>query len=124
AHTARSISKRRRTSPGEPGGSAPGRPCEQEGQERDEEKPEEGSHVIGQRRGAGQSGLNAVNATKPILVSALLIAALADNLTDALSIHVFQESDRLDQRDALTGKITNVVSGTGQGSAHCFADSV
>ena len=53
------------------------------------------------------SGLNAVNATKPILVSALLIAALADNLIDALSIHVFQESERLEQKDALTGTITN-----------------
>jgi hypothetical protein len=53
------------------------------------------------------SGLNAADAAKPIIVSALLIAALADNLIDALSIHVFQESEQLDQTDALTGTISN-----------------
>lgn len=53
------------------------------------------------------SGLDAADAAKPIIVSALLITALADNLIDALSIHVFQESERLDQKDALTGTITN-----------------
>jgi VIT1/CCC1 family predicted Fe2+/Mn2+ transporter len=53
------------------------------------------------------SGLSAAGATRPIIVSALLIAALADNLIDALSIHVFQESERLEQKDALTGTITN-----------------
>jgi hypothetical protein len=37
-------------------------------------------------------GLDTVNATKPIIISTLPIAALADNLTDALSIHIFQES--------------------------------
>jgi VIT1/CCC1 family predicted Fe2+/Mn2+ transporter len=53
------------------------------------------------------SGLSAAHATKPIIVSALLIAAVADNLIDALSIHVFQESERLEPKDALTGTITN-----------------
>ena len=53
------------------------------------------------------SGLCAANATKPIIMSALLIAALADNLTDALSIHVYQESERLDQKDARTAALTN-----------------
>jgi VIT1/CCC1 family predicted Fe2+/Mn2+ transporter len=55
-------------------------------------------------------GLSAADATKPIIVSALLIAALADNLTDALSIHVFQESERLDEKDAFTGTIANFVT--------------
>ena len=53
------------------------------------------------------SGLSAAGATKPVIVSALLIAALADNLADTLSIHIFQESEQLDQKDALTGTITN-----------------
>lgn len=53
------------------------------------------------------SGLSAADATKPVIVSALLIAALADNLTDALSIHIFQESERLDEKDAFSGTITN-----------------
>jgi VIT1/CCC1 family predicted Fe2+/Mn2+ transporter len=53
------------------------------------------------------SGLTAADATKPVIVSALLIAALADNLTDALSVHIFQESEQLDEKDALTGTVTN-----------------
>lgn len=56
------------------------------------------------------SGLSAADATKPVIISALLIAALADNLTDALSIHIFQESAQLDQKDALTGTITNFLT--------------
>lgn len=56
------------------------------------------------------SGLSAADATKPVIVSALLIAALADNLTDALSIHIFQESEQLDQRDAFARTITNFVT--------------
>lgn len=56
------------------------------------------------------SGLCAVNATKPIIVSALLIAALADNLTDALSMHIFQESEQHNQKNAFTGTITNFVA--------------
>ena len=56
------------------------------------------------------SGLSAANATKPVIVSALLIAALADNLTDALSIHIFQESEQLDQKEAFTGTITNFLA--------------
>lgn len=56
------------------------------------------------------SGLCAVNASKPIIVSALLIAALADNLTDALSMHIFQESEQFNQKKAFTGTITNFVA--------------
>jgi VIT1/CCC1 family predicted Fe2+/Mn2+ transporter len=53
------------------------------------------------------SGLGAANAAKSIIVSALLIAALADNLTDALSVHIYQESERLEQKEALTATLTN-----------------
>jgi len=56
------------------------------------------------------SGLSAADATKAVIVSALLIAAFADNLTDALSSHIFQESEQLDQKDAFTGTITNFVT--------------
>jgi len=55
-------------------------------------------------------GLSAADATKPIIVSALLIAALADNLTDALSIHIFQESEALDDKDAFAGTLANFVA--------------
>jgi hypothetical protein len=56
------------------------------------------------------SGLGAADATKPIIVSALLIAALADNLTDSLSVHVLQESEQLAQKDAFIGTVTNFVT--------------
>ena len=55
-------------------------------------------------------GLSAANATKPVIVSALLIAALADNLTDALSIHIFQESEQRDQKEAFMGTLTNFLA--------------
>jgi len=41
------------------------------------------------------------------MVSALLIAALADNLTDSLSIHMYQESECLEQREVFVGTVTN-----------------
>jgi VIT1/CCC1 family predicted Fe2+/Mn2+ transporter len=56
------------------------------------------------------SGLSAADTTKPIVVTALLIAAVADNLTDALSVHTFQESEQLDRKDVVTGTITNFVA--------------
>lgn len=56
------------------------------------------------------SGLSVADATKPVIVTSLLIAAFADNLTDALSIHIFQESEQLDQKEAFTGTITNFLT--------------
>lgn len=56
------------------------------------------------------SGLSAADTTKPIIVSVLLIAALADNLTDALSMHIFQESEQLDKKNAFSVTITNFVT--------------
>jgi len=53
------------------------------------------------------TGLSAANTTRTVILTALLIAALADNLTDALSVHIFQESEQLDQTDAFTGTVTN-----------------
>lgn len=52
-------------------------------------------------------GLDAANASKVAIVSALLIAGLADNLTDSLSVHIYQESERLDPHDAFVGTLTN-----------------
>lgn len=56
------------------------------------------------------SGLDAAGATKSVAVSALLVAALADNLTDSLSIHIFQESEQLEQKEAFAGTVTNFVT--------------
>ncbi len=53
------------------------------------------------------AGLEAANAGKASLVSALLIAAVADNLTDSLSVHMYQESERFEQKDAFVGTLTN-----------------
>ena len=55
-------------------------------------------------------GLGAANASRPLIVSALLIAAVADNLTDALSIHVFQESEHLGAKEVFAGTATNFVA--------------
>lgn len=53
------------------------------------------------------TGLDAVGAAKKTIVSALLIAALADNLTDSLSVHIYQESEHLPQREAFRGTLSN-----------------
>lgn len=44
------------------------------------------------------SGLTTVSAAKTAIVSGLLIVAVADNLTDSLSIHLYQESEHLEPR--------------------------
>lgn len=56
-------------------------------------------------------GLDAATATKSIIVSGLLIVALADNLTDALSMHVYQEAERRFQaREAFVATWSNFVT--------------
>jgi len=52
-------------------------------------------------------GLDAATASRGTIVSGLLIVALADNLTDSLSIHIYQESERLDSRAAFLSTLTN-----------------
>ena len=56
------------------------------------------------------AGLDAANAGRAVMVSALLIAAVADNLTDSLSVHMYQESERLEQREAFIGTLANFVT--------------
>jgi len=52
-------------------------------------------------------GLDAATATKASVVGSLLIIALADNLTDSLSVHIYQESERMPQRQALYTTVAN-----------------
>jgi VIT1/CCC1 family predicted Fe2+/Mn2+ transporter len=52
-------------------------------------------------------GFDAATATKAMILSGLLIIAIADNLTDSLSIHIYQESEQLDQREAFYSTLTN-----------------
>jgi hypothetical protein len=53
------------------------------------------------------AGLEAANAAKATEVTALLIAAVADNLTDSLSVHLYQESEGLERREAFVGTLAN-----------------
>jgi VIT1/CCC1 family predicted Fe2+/Mn2+ transporter len=52
-------------------------------------------------------GLRAGAASRSALVSSLLLVALADNLTDSLAIHVYQESEHLDGRRAFRATVGN-----------------
>ena len=52
-------------------------------------------------------GFDAATATKATILSGLLIVAIADNLTDSLSIHIYQESERLPPREAFLATLTN-----------------
>jgi hypothetical protein len=53
------------------------------------------------------AGLDAATATKATIVSGLLIVALADNLTDSLSIHLYQEAEHLEARRAFRATLFN-----------------
>jgi VIT1/CCC1 family predicted Fe2+/Mn2+ transporter len=55
-------------------------------------------------------GLGAAAVPKSVIVSSLLIVALADNLADSLSIHVYQESERLEPGGAFLATATNFAS--------------
>jgi len=53
------------------------------------------------------AGLEAASGRRVSIIAGLLIFALADNLTDSLSIHVYQEAEHLGQRAALRATATN-----------------
>jgi len=46
-------------------------------------------------------GLDAATATRATVLGSILITGLADNLTDSLSVHMYQESEKLPERNAL-----------------------
>lgn len=52
-------------------------------------------------------GLDAATATRVAVVGSLLITGIADNLTDSLSVHIYQEAERLPGRQALRTTIAN-----------------
>jgi hypothetical protein len=52
-------------------------------------------------------GFDAVTSTKATILAGLLIVALADNLTDSLSMHIYQESERLEPRKAFHATVMN-----------------
>jgi len=54
-------------------------------------------------------GLGAARANTATIVSGLLIVGLADNMTDSLSFHMYQEAERLEERAALRATTSNFV---------------
>ena len=55
-------------------------------------------------------GLQAAASSRQAIVGALLIVAVADNLSDSLSVHVYQEAERLEAREAFISTFANFVA--------------
>ena len=55
-------------------------------------------------------GLDAATATKAAVLGSLLIIGVADNLTDSLSVHIYQEAERLAERRAFGTTIANYLA--------------
>lgn len=55
-------------------------------------------------------GLNAATSNRTAIVSSLLILALGDNLTDSLSVHIYQEAEQLPERDAFHTTVANFLA--------------
>ncbi|HTN73158.1 MAG TPA: hypothetical protein VMO00_18905 [Methylomirabilota bacterium] len=55
-------------------------------------------------------GLESATVPAATIVSGLLIVAVADNISDSLSIHMYQEAERLDERVALRATIINFLA--------------
>jgi vacuolar iron transporter family protein len=49
-------------------------------------------------------------ASKAALTGSLLVVAVADNLADSLAIHVYQESEKLDTKQAFRSTVTNYLA--------------
>ena len=55
-------------------------------------------------------GFGAAGISKPTIIAALLIVGLADNLSDSLSIHIYQESEKLEEHSAFRSTLGNFVT--------------
>jgi len=55
-------------------------------------------------------GFGAASVSRATTVSGLLIIALADNISDSLSIHIYQESENLEARAAFRATLSNFVA--------------
>jgi VIT1/CCC1 family predicted Fe2+/Mn2+ transporter len=65
-------------------------------------------------------GLDAATANKSTILGGLLIVAIADNLTDSLSVHIYQESEQLEPRAAFRATLTNFVARLGLSLSFAF----
>ena len=52
-------------------------------------------------------GLDAATAKSATVLGSLLLAGLADNATDSLSVHIYQESEPLPERQAFRTTVIN-----------------
>jgi len=55
-------------------------------------------------------GFGAAGLSKPTIIAGLLIIGIADNLTDSLSIHIYQESEKLEKLSAFRSTLGNFVT--------------
>ena len=55
-------------------------------------------------------GLDAATAAKTTVVTGLLIIGIADNLTDSLSVHIYQEFERMAESQALRTTVANFLT--------------
>ncbi len=55
-------------------------------------------------------GLGAAEARTAAIVSSLLIVAVADNISDSLSIHMYQEAESLEERTAFRTTLMNFLA--------------
>lgn len=55
-------------------------------------------------------GFGAAGISKASIVAGLLIIGIADNLTDSLSIHVYQESEKLEEHAAFRATVFNFLT--------------
>ena len=55
-------------------------------------------------------GLDAATAAKTTVVTGLLIIGIADNLTDSLSVHIYQESESMAESQALRTTVANFLT--------------
>jgi hypothetical protein len=56
------------------------------------------------------AGFGAAGIPKSTIVGSLLIVGVADNLTDSLSIHIYQESENLEKQAAFRSTVGNFVT--------------
>jgi len=55
-------------------------------------------------------GLGAAGDRSATIIVSLILVAIADNLTDSIAIHVYQESEKLESRQAFRSTITNFLT--------------
>ncbi len=55
-------------------------------------------------------GLDAAASSRQSITSVLLIVAVADYLSDSLSVHVYQEAEQLESREAFRSTLANFVT--------------